>query len=231
MFNVNAQIPFNLHNQALSHTLDPSSSRSASLHRYEFPQNSQRPPVQPGLTAIPLPSQLASSSRAPSISRSSSTASVPYDSRRGSLAPSETGANDMDVYKRNPILNIRLVKGYGSVAVADPPSRTGRPRVRGGSRPSPIAAGLTNGDALGNAPQLEGKDTDLEQHPQKQPREFDRLEGETPTTTEFIAPDATPRQNYGGNGLGLNLDLTGSKPLSQPDFKINAGNIALSWGD
>lgn len=210
MVNVNAQIPFNLHNQAVSHTLDPSSSRSASLHRYEFPQISQRPPIQPGLTAAPMPSQLASSSRAPSISRSSSTASATYDSRRGSLAPSETGANDMDVYKRNPILNIRLVKGYGSIAVANPPSRTGRPRVRGGdggSRPVPAdnpgIVDIANGDALTGTAESKGKDTDLEQHPQKDPREFGHLEGETPVSVEFINPDATPRQNYAGNGPGV----------------------------
>ncbi|KAJ7592938.1 hypothetical protein C8J56DRAFT_1161937 [Mycena floridula] len=183
MVNVNAQIPFNLHNQTLSHTLDPSSSRSASLHRYEFPQGSQRPAIQ---------SQLFSSSRAPSVS---SDLSALHDSRRGSLAPSEN-----ETERRSPILDIRLVKSYGSIDTTPTPTRTGRPRTRGG-------------DDKGKSLEIDVPED---------------LEGKTPTAATHDV--VTPRQTTHGARapFGLNLDLS-SRPLPTPEFKIDASSITLSW--
>lgn len=225
MVNVNAQIPFNLHNQAI---MDPSSSRSASIstnHRYEFPQNSQR---YPGLSAAPVPSNLASSSRGPSISRSSSTASVHYDSsRRGSLAPSET--NDI----RNGILNVRLVnKGYGSVVVGNTPNRLGRPRVRGGGDGRVVSAEIhhiPNGQVT---VQQKGKENDAETD--SQPQADTKEEVDLPSSNHSSNQEQTPAPAFQipGQGLVLNLDLSKPRsPLPEPEFKIQVADISLSWDD
>lgn len=203
MVNVNAQIPFNLHNQFI---MDPSSSRSASIstnNRYEFPQNSQR---YHGLSAAPIPSNLASSSRGASASRSSSTTSIHYDSsRRGSLAPSET--NDI----RSPILNVRLVhKGYGSIVVGGTPSRRGRPRVRGGGDARVLSAEtlpILNGRITPPTP-TKGKEIDLETDSQafvdqKEETELHNSDDCTNSEDQIKAPPSQIAEN----GFAVSLSL------------------------
>ena len=93
MVNVNAQLPFNLHNQKLDQRLDPSSSRSARSHsggahvNYSN-QNSRRPSPSP----------------APSIQLSRSSASLPHP---GDVASSKIS---LDIEPRKPPLNVRLVR-------------------------------------------------------------------------------------------------------------------------
>jgi hypothetical protein len=95
MVNVNAQIPFNLHNQNLGQRLDPSSSRSARSHsgggRTDYSnQNSRRPSPSP----------------APSLQLSRSSTSL----HPGDVASSHFS---IDQEPRKPLLNVRLVRGVG----------------------------------------------------------------------------------------------------------------------
>ena len=87
MVNVNAQIPFNLHNQNLGGLLGPSSSRSHSAGaNANSNQNSRQPSPSPG----------------PSLHMSRSSGSLQH---LGDVIDNEP---------KKPILNVRLVRGVGT---------------------------------------------------------------------------------------------------------------------
>jgi len=95
MVNVNAQIPFNLHNQNLGQRLDPSSSRSArsrsgGANADYSSENSRRPSPSP----------------APSLQISRSSTSL----HPGDVASAHFS---VDHEPRKPLLNVRLVRGVG----------------------------------------------------------------------------------------------------------------------
>jgi len=104
MVNVNAQIPFNLHNQNIGQRLGPSSSRSARSHSNTHPsnQNSRQPSPSP----------------APSLSMSRSSSSLQHP---GDIASSHFSLRDES---KKPLLNVRLVRGVGT-------RRASSSRVRG----------------------------------------------------------------------------------------------------
>lgn len=258
MVNVNAQIPFNLHNQNL---VDPSLSRSTSLstNRYDFPQNSRRPPGALGLAAAPAHAHLAS--RGTSMSRSSSTASLTYASRRGSLSPSDSGTNDTDFPNRNTTLNVKLVnKGYGGVTFGNPGSRRGRPKIKAGDG-SRVSLDLKheNAEATPNGVEsadLGGKGKERALDPSI-PNGLDLVPStvRSPLANDDTASpdDATPPHEYIADSLGVcilftatfpdtdshflpfQLNLSSNDPtpaLSKPELDFilsNAGAIALSW--
>lgn len=105
MVNVNAQIPFNLHNQNLGHRLDPSSSRSTRSRSGANPndsnENSRRPSPSP----------------APSIQLSRSSNSLLH----GDVSSSHFS---LDNEPKKPLLDVRLVRGVGR-------RRASSSRVRG----------------------------------------------------------------------------------------------------
>ena len=103
MVNVNAQIPFNLHNQNLGGRLGPSSSRSHSAGANpNSNQNSRQPSPSP----------------VPSLHMSRSSGSLQHP---GDVASSHYS---LDNEPRKPILNVRLVRGAGT-------RRSSSSRVRG----------------------------------------------------------------------------------------------------
>lgn len=123
MVNVNAHLPFNLHNKHLSATIDASSSgsRSGSSNRPSLNLSPLSPPSQSheqiqGYVGAPL-----APAGHPTTSRDSSTV--------GSREPS---AHESEISSaRTPILNIRLVKKLPSSSV-NIAARRGRARRKGG---------------------------------------------------------------------------------------------------
>lgn len=175
MVNVNAQIPFNLHNRPLSATFDPSSSRSASTstHRYARPSAYHRTYVDPNAVyAVPSPSRQAS------ISRSASNVSLRYEN--GFIGTEED--NGTEGYPTNPILNVRLVRAPGSPV----PARRGRTRGRRGDQPySP------------NASHDRSKSWDEDNGKQRQGAVKARIESERPKLIDLDDDiDATPRAQF-----------------------------------
>lgn len=128
MVNVNSQLPFNLHNRVLSN-LDPSSSRSASLSTSpsHTKQNGRAPPTTSHPSNAHRPSHhhlhthLVYSTPVHSKPPSPARHPSPTSSRPPSPSPAHPAegeqAEDMEVFTRNPILNVRLVKG---VVATDP---------------------------------------------------------------------------------------------------------------
>lgn len=126
MVNINARLPFNLHNKNLSATIDASSSgsRSGSSNR-------------PSLNTSPL-SPLSRSHE--QIQRYVGTP-LEHDSHlavsRDSSSPGsrEPSAHESVSSTRTPILNVRLVKQLpaGNAGIA---ARRGRARRKGGESPS-----------------------------------------------------------------------------------------------
>jgi hypothetical protein len=106
--NVNAQIPFNLHNQNLGGRLGPSSSRSHSGGaNANSNQNSRQPSPSP----------------VPSLHMSRSSGSLQHPGDVASLHYS------LDNEPKKPILNVRLVRGVGTRRASS--SRASSSRVRG----------------------------------------------------------------------------------------------------
>jgi len=121
MVNVNARLPFNLHNKNLSATLDASSSGSRSGSRSNRPFSPFSPPSQSheqiqGYVGAPL----AHVSHPP-VSRDSST----VGSREHSAHGSEISTS------RTSTLHVRLVKNLPSSSVGMA-ARRGRARRKGG---------------------------------------------------------------------------------------------------
>jgi hypothetical protein len=119
MVNINARLPFNLHNKKLSATIDASSSgsRSRSSHRPSLNSSPLSPPLRShehiqGYVVAPLDH----------ISHLDSTPG----SRENSVHESEVSST------RTPILNVRLVKNLPAGLAA----RRGRPRRKGGESTS-----------------------------------------------------------------------------------------------
>jgi hypothetical protein len=155
MVNINARLPFNLHNKTLSATIDASSSgsRSGSSNR-------------PSLNFSPL--------SPPSRSKEYVGAPLEHDSHpslaksRDSSTPGsrEPSAHESVSSSRTPILNVRLVKNLpaGTVGIA---ARRGRARRKGGESTSigsgtrireesvPVDIGLpsSDGTVADNTPQ------------------------------------------------------------------------------
>jgi hypothetical protein len=122
MVNINARLPFNLHNKNLSVTFDASSSgsRSGSSNRPSLNFSPLSPPSRyheriQGYVSSPLDRALSRDS-----------------SRPGSREPS---VHESVSSTRTPILNVRLVKTppAGTVGIA---ARRGRARRRGGESTS-----------------------------------------------------------------------------------------------
>jgi hypothetical protein len=157
MVNVNARLPFNLHNKNLSATLDSSGSRSASssTNRPSLNFSPLSPPSQSheqiqGYVGAPLvPASHPAISRDPSM-----------DSREPSAHGSDTSRS------RTPILNVWLVKNLPSAPVGIA-ARRGRARRKGGENngsgmgiqqePVPPDSGLpsSDGTVAENTPRAE----------------------------------------------------------------------------
>ena len=203
MVNINARLPFNLHNKNLSATIDASSSgsRSGSSNRPSLnfsplsPLSRSHEQVQEGYVGAPLEnvSHLA-------ISRGSSL--VP-----GSREPSVHGSEVSST--RTPILNVRLVKNLPTGTSVGIAARRGRARRKGGESTSigsgtgiqeesnPVNIGLpsSDGTVVDNTP---------------------RMEDFCLRTAEIIEPKP----------------MVSVSPASTVDFIIqDTGPLTVSWGD
>ena len=124
MVNVNARLPFNLHNKKLSSTIDASSSDSRSASTSTNRPSLNFSPLSPSSHSH---EQIQGYVGAPLTPLSHSA--ISRDSSTGSREPS---AHDLETSAtRTSILNIRLVKNLpsGTVGVA---ARRGRARRKGG---------------------------------------------------------------------------------------------------
>ena len=203
MVNINARLPFNLHNKNLSATIDASSSgsRSGSSNRPSLsfsplsPTSRSHEQIQGCVGAPPLEnvSHLA-------VSRGSS---IP-----GSREPSVHGSEVSST--RTPILNVRLVKNLPSTGTVGIAARRGRARRKGGESTSigsgtgiqeeesvPVNTGLpsSDGTVVDNTP---------------------RMEDFCLRTAEIIEPKP----------------MVSVSPASTVDFIIqDTGPLTVSWGD
>ncbi|KAI0948903.1 hypothetical protein AcW1_008645 [Taiwanofungus camphoratus] len=228
MVNVNAPLPFNLHNKAL-HTLDPSHSHSHSQPR-------TTPPRPLTTTQNRGPSYSPTRDPSPSIQTSRSTSSLhPGDA---SYLPPEA---DPDGGTRRPILNVRLVRCKGGYAVGGRRIRQGRSATRGRlGRFGEARNGNedANGDANGaasEAPNGKGKevcDSIAEDQAATTP-ESDNLatpmtDGDTSPHAPTESPNTSPESQEMFDGV-----LDEATP-QQSDFMIqiqDVGKISQSWGD
>lgn len=132
MVNLNARLPFNLHNKNLAVTIDasPSDSRSASSHRPSVNFSPLSPPSQSheqiqGYVGAPL-----------------TPANHPAHSRDSSMGSREPSAPESEASTaRTPILNVRLVKKLpsGTVGIS---ARRGRARRKGGESTNSFGLGI-----------------------------------------------------------------------------------------
>ena len=120
MVNINARLPFNLHNKNLSATLDASSSgsRSGSSNR---PSLNFSPHSQPSRSHERIQGYVGTPLEHEAISRDSSTP-----------ASREPSVHDSVSSTRTPILNVRLVKTLPAGTAGVAAARRGRARRKAG---------------------------------------------------------------------------------------------------
>lgn len=203
MVNINARLPFNLHNKNLSATIDASSSGSRSG------SSSNRPSVnfsplshQPSRSHERLQGYAGSplehvNNRAPSRNSESSTP--------GSREPS---VHESVSSTRTPILNARLVKTLPAGTTAGITARRGRARRKAGESTSiGSGTGIREGSVpvdIGGLPSSDGTVAD------NTPRAKDFCLG----STETIEP------------------MVSVSPASTIDFIIqDTGPLTVTWGD
>jgi len=204
MVNVNAQIPFNLHNQNLGQRLDPSSSRSARSHSgganadYSS-QDSRRPSPSP----------------APSLQISRSSTSL----HPGDVASSHLS---LDHEPRKPLLNVRLVRGLGK-----PRASGSRVRGRLGRFGEESLRGVYVDDNGSGSPQRElTHENERDNHDQ-----HDAEDLVTPRPPVQI-PQWVTLQEASVETLADAVAPTSPTPPHAPEFKFQeAGVISRSWGD
>ncbi|TFK44032.1 hypothetical protein BDQ12DRAFT_672274 [Crucibulum laeve] len=205
MVNVNARLPFNLHNKFLSGTLDPSlSSRSAST--------STRP--SPSLSPLSSTPHTHTQIQAHVGAPLNVVPQVPTQTRESSLASREA---DMDVYTRNPILNVRLVRG--SAVLSGTSTRRGRARMKAGEEETVHSAG--SAEALPHPPTLDLTPVSLE-------------EVVLGNTDEEATPRATIsyKEGFTAEGASAPRPIMSISPPSALELKLkDAGPISVSWGD
>ncbi|KAF9010712.1 hypothetical protein BDQ17DRAFT_1346758 [Cyathus striatus] len=234
MVNVNARLPFNLHNKNLSHTLDAhhtaasSSSRSASLSIHSLPKPS--PSLSPLSNTPHTHTQVHAHVGAPlSFDPPTNASSTRSSSRDGA---------DLEVYTRNRILNLRLVHRNGA-------GRRGRSRIKvaegedsaaansngvaapeGGAAVTPIPTEGTSGTAA----HLHVPPIDVSTLPFRY------------TDSGLYSPASTIMEGTPRAPVPLLSSLSTSPQQSRPtvaigsarsfDFKIqDTGALCISWGD
>ncbi|KAI0074423.1 hypothetical protein K474DRAFT_1665432 [Panus rudis PR-1116 ss-1] len=196
MVNVNAPLPFNLHNRSLHAQLEPSSSRSArSLSAQRSPPRLVIDQSEHGVASEGDSPYSYSGDRddSPSLQTSRSTTSLqPGDA---SYLPPEA---DPENGNRRPILNARIVRGAGGFATG---GRVGRSIVRGRmgrfeeqapnaseQRPSEENNGAAGtGEVSNGGSQTDGSGSSTTQSPGSQDGKLGHSDGELPTTpTNFL---------------------------------------------
>ncbi|CAL1706076.1 unnamed protein product [Somion occarium] len=159
MVNVNAMLPFNLHNRALHGQVEASSSRSArSLSGQRSPAQTTVDLPEPPDPSLNSPySPTGDKDDVPSLQTSRSTTSLhPGDA---SYLPPD--ADPENGYKR-PILNARIVRGVGGFSVG---GRVGRSMTRGRTgrfgddRIQPLTQRTEDGTSVENPPNNAGTPT------------------------------------------------------------------------
>ncbi|OCH89056.1 hypothetical protein OBBRIDRAFT_836112 [Obba rivulosa] len=135
MVNVNAPLPFNIHNKP-HHRIDGRSDRSLSTHRDPSYPGASTSRMQPGSPTAPA-FQRASSARMPSYSRSRDPSpSIQTSHSTSSLHPGDASylppEADADGGRRGPLFDVRVVRGAGGFGIGNGNFRHGRRGNRGG---------------------------------------------------------------------------------------------------
>lgn len=213
MVNVNANLPFNLHNKALHDQLEPSSSpsvRSRSAHAVMggFSESASEILHEPH-SRMQSCSPTRGRDLSPSLETSRSNTSLhPGDA---SYLPPEA---DPEGGSRRPILNMRLVRGAGGYGVGDGfRTRKGRDVPRG-------RVGRFAEDSGSDAPESNGVE-DSAAHAQAVSADSESLTRVNEDSYRRRSPDAT----FGSPGENA------STPLATAFAVRDVGKITCSWGD
>lgn len=223
MVNVNAQLPFNIHNKP-HHRLHGRSDRSLSMHRDPSCPGASASRTQPSSptaaafehsSAARMPSYSRSRDPSPSIQTSHSTTSLhPGDA---SYLPPDA---DPDGGPRGPLFNVRLVRGDGGIGIGTDKLRQGRNVGRGRLGRFSEERGRTlaqASDAYGDAAQdsgrghgaMDGEPAGPEQEP-------------AGACTSAVGDECLPAEEGAQQGLSPHVS----------NFTIqDVGKIAESWGD
>ncbi|EMD33838.1 hypothetical protein CERSUDRAFT_117903 [Gelatoporia subvermispora B] len=226
MVNVNAPLPFNIHNKS-QHRLDGRSDRSLSTRRDPSYPGASTSRAQPGSPTVPV-FQHASSARMPSYSRSRDPSpSIQTSHSTSSLHPGDASylppEVDPEGGPRGPLFNVRIVRGAGGFGIGNGKLRQGRNSYRG--RLGRFSE--DRGRSLSQASDASGTAT-------KDGRRISyTLDDDVPEPDREPAPEQDALQD--GNEPSPREDDVRREPEATAhvlDFKIqDVGKITESWGD